>query len=322
MEGYQLNEMLALEGTKIEGLDAPIQELAKVAVHLWHRIQRAPFAGILGQSGAVNVQGEEVQKLDEVANERIKSALQKLGSVAALASEEEADPVVFAENGRWLVCVDPLDGSSNIDVNVPIGTIFSIYERRRKGPVSHNEFLRPGREQVAAGYFMYGAALTLMISWGHGTHILTYDPVKGDFICHSAGAHIPPRGKIYSVNEGNAAHMPESIQRYLQHCKHSHTLIGKPYALRYIGSLIGDFHRNFLKGGIFLYPPTSPAPHGKLRLLYEGNPMAFLITQGGGMAIDGTRATLDIQPEHIHQRTPLYIGSAEMVSELLQFIQS
>ncbi len=322
MKGKSLRDIVASEGTKVEGLAPVMEALSGAAVELWHRIQRAPFADILGRAGNVNVQGEEVQKLDEIANEHVKDVLRRTGMVAAVASEEDERPTPFDADAPLLVSIDPLDGSSNIDVNVPIGTIFSVMLRERRGPVDESEFLRAGTAVAAAGYFMYGAALSLMVSWGDGTHIFTYDPARGDFICHAPHATIPPRGKIYSVNEGNAAAMPSSIQRYLSHCKSSHTLAGKPYSLRYIGSLIGDFHRNFLKGGIFLYPPTASAPQGKLRLLYECIPMAFLATQGGGSATDGERPILEIAPERIHQRTPLYVGSREMVDELQQFINA
>ncbi len=320
MKGQDLHALLAEDVAKVEGLFSVIETLAGTAVELWHKIQRAPFADILGSAQHTNVQGEEVQKLDELANDRMKERLGALPAVAAVASEEDETAVLFHSNGTLLVCMDPLDGSSNIDVNIPIGTIFSIRPRRQEGPVSETEFLRPGSEQLAAGYFMYGAALTLMVTVGNGTHILTYDPDAGRFIAHAVNARIPEKGKIYSVNEGNALQMPEGVQRYLQHCKSSETLTGKPYSLRYIGSLIGDFHRNFLKGGLFLYPPTASAPQGKLRLLYECAPMAMLAEQAGGKAWTGSGRVLDAMPEHIHQRVPFYVGSARMMDELKTFI--
>ncbi len=319
MKGQDLHSLLANDAAKVEGLLPVIETLAETAVMLWQKIQRAPFADILGSAGQTNVQGEEVQKLDELANTVIKEKLSALPAVAAMASEEDDEPTVFRESESLLVCVDPLDGSSNIDVNIPIGTIFSVRLRPQGSAVTAAAFLRPGTEQVAAGYFMYGAALTLMVTVGKGTHILTYDPDAGRFIAHAVRARIPEKGKIYSVNEGNSPQMPPAVRRYLRHCKSKETLAGKPYSLRYIGSLIGDFHRNFLKGGIFLYPPTESAPSGKLRLLYECAPMAFLAEQAGGAAWTGSRRVLEVRPEHIHQRVPFYTGSARMMEELKTF---
>ena len=272
---------------------------------------------ILGAMGNENVQGEQQQKLDVVANELFMNAMKGQGEVAGVASEEDEHYVVFeterARQGKYIVTMDPLDGSSNIDVNVSIGTIFSIYRRVSTGEhLMPEDFLQPGTAQVAAGYVIYGSSTMLVYTTGHGVNGFTLDPSIGTFCLSHPDMRTPEQGKIYSVNEGNYNDFSEGVRAYIDACKE------RRYSARYIGSLVADFHRNLLKGGIYFYPGTTKAPNGKLRLLYEGNPLAFLVEQAGGLASDGARRILEIQPEELHQRCPLFIGSKAMVEEVVK----
>ncbi|MCB0795838.1 MAG: class 1 fructose-bisphosphatase [Flavobacteriales bacterium] len=268
---------------------------------------------ILGAMGSENVQGEQQQKLDVVANELFMNAMKGQGEVAGVASEEDEHYVVFetdrAKQGNYIVTMDPLDGSSNIDVNVSIGTIFSIYRRVSTGALKPEDFLQPGTAQVAAGYVVYGSSTMLVYTTGHGVNGFTLDPSIGTFCLSHPDMRTPEQGKIFSVNEGNYNDFSEGVRTYIDACKE------RRYSARYIGSLVADFHRNLLKGGIYIYPGTTKAPQGKLRLLYEGNPLAFIAEQAGGMATDGSQRILEIQPEQLHQRCPLFIGSKAMVEE-------
>lgn len=280
-------------------------------------VNKAGLADILGALGSENVQGESQQKLDVLANDIFLKYFASGGEVAGVASEEMDDFVVFKNprslEGKYVVLFDPLDGSSNIDVNVSIGTIFSVY-RRITLPgqeVELRDFMQAGRRQVAAGYVIYGSSTMLVYTTGNGVNGFTLDPSIGEFCLSHAGIKIPIQGKIYSVNEGNIEDFAEPVKKYIQHCRK------RRYSARYIGSLVADFHRNLLKGGIYLYPATTQAPAGKLRLLYECNPMAFLVEQAGGKASDGHTDTLDIAPDKLHQRCPFYVGSAEMVEEAI-----
>lgn len=287
-------------------------------------VNKAGLADIIGANGTTNVQGEHQQKLDAYANERFKAALMARGEVCGLASEEEDQFVAFDgernRNGKYVVLIDPLDGSSNIDVNVSIGTIFSIYKRLspRGAPVELRDFLQPGRAQVAAGYVIYGSSTMLVYTTGAGVHGFTYDPSLGVFALSHANIRTPHQGSIYSINEGNYHRFPQGIKDYIKHCEAEQPSEGRPYTARYIGSLVADFHRNLIKGGIYLYPPTAKDPKGKLRLLYEANPLAMLVEQAGGRASDGNQRILDITPYELHQRVPLYIGSSAMVAEVEQ----
>ena len=280
---------------------------------------------ILGDFGRDNVQGEAQKKLDVFAHETLKNAFQARDNVAGFASEEEEDFTAFTDpknlNAKYVILTDPLDGSSNIDVNVAVGTIFSIYRRVSPvgTPVTLADFLQPGRRQVAAGYIVYGSSTMLVYSTGHGVNGFTYDPSLGIFCLSHENMKIPADGTIYSVNEGQYLRFPDGVKRYIKYCQADDPATKRPYTSRYIGSLVSDFHRNLLKGGIYMYPSGSNYPQGKLRLNYEANPMAFLIEQAGGVATDGSRPILDIQPEALHQRTPLYIGSRHMVDKLLSF---
>ncbi|MBK8503789.1 MAG: class 1 fructose-bisphosphatase [Saprospiraceae bacterium] len=277
---------------------------------------------ILGSIGEVNIQGEDQKKLDVYANELFVNALKARNQVCGIASEEEEKTIIFENeegvNGKYIVLIDPIDGSSNIDVNVSIGTIFAIYRRLSPlgAPATLNDFLQPGRNQVAAGYVIYGSSTMLVFSSGNGVNGFTYDPSVGVFYLSHPNMCIPKSGNIYSINEGNYAFFSEPVKSYLDYCKREDNTSHRPYSGRYIGSMIADLHRTFLKGGIYMYPDSSIALHGKLRLLYECNPMAFLIEQAGGLASNGRQAILDIRPTEIHQRTPFYGGSEEMVTKL------
>ncbi|WP_439214079.1 class 1 fructose-bisphosphatase [Duffyella gerundensis] len=298
----------------------------KLGAKIIHRdINKAGLVDILGASGVENVQGEQQMKLDLFANEKLKAALKARGIVAGIASEEEDEFVIFegAENGKYVVLMDPLDGSSNIDVNVSVGTIFSIYRRITPPgtPVKEEDFMQPGSQQVAAGYVVYGSSTMLVYTTGCGVHAFTYDPSLGVFCLSAERMTYPPEGYTYSINEGNYIRFPQGVKKYLKFCQEEDAVSHRPYTSRYIGSLVADFHRNLLKGGIYLYPSTASHPQGKLRLLYECNPMAFLAEQAGGKASDGARRILDLQPETLHQRCPFFVGNTSMVDDIERFIR-
>jgi fructose-1,6-bisphosphatase I len=278
------------------------------------QVRRAGLVNVLGSAGSRNIQGETVQKLDLVANQALLHCLGSRGNVAVMASEEDDEPTVMprdAEHGKYVVIFDPLDGSSNIDVNVSVGTIFSILRREPGLRDPMIDVLQPGQRQLAAGYVVYGSSTMLVYTTGNGVYGFTLDPSIGAYILSHERITMPPHGSLYSVNEANSDSFPEPYRRFLAHLRSGET--GRTYSSRYIGSLVADFHRTLLKGGIFLYPPTRPYPKGKLRLMYEANPIAFLAEQAGGAATDGGQRILDVQPTSLHQRTPLLVGSrAEM----------
>lgn len=289
-------------------------------------INKAGLANILGAAGDENVQGEEQQKLDVLANELFISTLKSRGEICGLGSEEMEDYLEFDEpmhrDAKYVVLIDPLDGSSNIDVNVSVGTIFSIYRRvSPAGPVKLEDFLQPGNKQVAAGYLVYGTSTMLVYTTGNGVNGFTFDPGIGSFFLSHPRMTVKENGKIYSINEGNYIHMPEGVKQYIKWCQELDEATGRPLTSRYIGSLVADFHRNLLKGGIYIYPTGTKAPKGKLRLLYECNPMAFLIEQAGGKASDGYTRILDIDPSELHQRVPFFCGSKKMVEKAEGFMQ-
>jgi fructose-1,6-bisphosphatase I len=274
------------------------------------KIRQAGLLDVLGSAGDTNVQGETQQKLDVYANKALLHCLSSRDSVAMLISEENEEPVKFdrePESGKYIVVFDPLDGSSNIDVNVSVGTIFSIYRR----PEPHGDLdggcLQPGSKQVAAGYVVYGSSTILVYTAGNGVFGFTLDPAIGAYILSHDNLQMPRQGTYYAVNEGQAHTFPEEYRRYLDKLRSGR--LGRDYGSRYVGSLVADFHRTMLKGGVFLYPPTKTYPNGKLRLLYEANPLAFIAEQAGGMATNGRERILDIQPKNIHQRTALILGS-------------
>lgn len=285
-------------------------------------INKAGLVDIIGTTGVENVQGEVQQKMDLYANDVFKSALEARGEVCGVASEEEDEFISFDSercvNSKYIVLMDPLDGSSNIDVNVSIGTIFSVYQRVSPlgQPVVLEDFLQPGIRQVAAGYVIYGSSTMLVYTTGNGVHGFTCDPSLGVFYLSHEKMKIPQNGNIYSINEGNYLKFPDGVKKYLKYCQEIDSASNRPYTSRYIGSLVSDFHRNLLKGGIYIYPSTASAPEGKLRLLYECNPMAFLIEQAGGKASDGFNRIMTIEPNELHQRIPFFCGSNNMVDDV------
>ena len=290
-------------------------------------VNKAGLVDILGEHGTTNIQGENVKKLDVYANEQFIFALGSGGETGAIASEENDDVVPIttevSRNAKYIVCVDPLDGSSNIDANVSIGTIFSIYRRiDLDKPLTKTDFFQQGTAQVAAGYVVYGSSTMLVYTTQHGVNGFTLDPSIGEFCLSHPDMKCPDTGTIYSINEGNYAQFPEGVKRYIKYCQVEDDATSRPYSSRYIGSLVADFHRNLLKGGIFLYPSTAKSPKGKLRLLYECNPLAFIIEQAGGKASDGQHRILELTPTSLHQRTPLFIGSARMVTKAEEFMRT
>lgn len=284
-------------------------------------VSKAGLVDILGEMGETNVQGEEVKKLDVFANEQFISALSNGGEVCAIASEENEEIILInnnvSKNAKYVVCIDPLDGSSNIDVNVSIGTIFSIYRRVSplSGPGQVEDFMQKGTEQVAAGYIIYGSSTMLVYTTGRGVNGFTLDPSIGEFCLSHPNMKAPLEGEIYSINQGNFVHFPVGVKEYIKYCQELDKSSNRPYTLRYIGSLVADFHRNLIKGGVYIYPPTFKSPNGKLRLLYECNPLALIVEQAGGKATDGKNRILEIEPTDIHQRVPLFIGSKGMVEK-------
>ncbi len=292
------------------------------------KINKAGLVDILGESGNVNIQGEDQKLLDVFADEQFVGALKASSECCAIATEENNEMIVFdqdlSEDGTYVVSLDPLDGSSNIDVNVSIGTIFSIYRRvTKKGhKPTIQDFLQKGRNQVAAGYIIYGSSTMLVYSTGKGVNGFTLDPSIGEFCLSHKDICTPEEGRLYSINEGNYLHFPDGVKKFIKYCQVIDSDTNRPYISRYIGSLVADFHRNLLKGGIYLYPPTNANPNGKIRLLYECNPIAFLAEQAGGKASNGYKRVLDIEPETLHQRMPFYTGSSRMVEKVEEFLES
>ena len=306
-----------------------LQSIGLAAKMVSREVRRAGLVDILGKTGATNVQGEEVQKLDAYANRLVMEMLRRAGQVCAMASEEEEDFVALPpteSRGKYIVCFDPLDGSSNIDANVSIGTIFGIWRvwhrDRFEKEMTVDEILQPGRQLVGAGYVVYGSSTVFVYSTGRGVHGFTLDPSIGEFLLSHRDIRIPERGKIYSVNEGNTEKWAPAVQRYVAHLKGHENARGAPYSARYIGSLVADFHRNLLYGGIFMYPADRKNPRGKLRLMFEASPLAWLCEQAGGAASTGEERVLDVVPESLHQRVPLFIGSRLDVEEVVRFLNA
>lgn len=290
-----------------------------------HEVNKAGLVDIIGSAGDTNIQGENQQKLDVLANEKFIQTLKNREIVCGIASEEEDDFISInsfdnQHKNKYIVLIDPLDGSSNIDVNVSVGTIFSIYRRVTPvgTPVTLEDFLQPGRNQIAAGYIIYGTSTMLVYTTGDGVNGFTLNPALGTFYLSHPNMQFPETGKIYSVNEGNYIHFPQGVKDYIKYCQMEEG--DRPYTSRYIGSLVSDFHRNMIKGGIYMYPKSSKAQNGKLRLLYECNPMAFLAEQANGKASDGFRPILDIQPTELHERVPFFCGSKKMVEKAEEFM--
>ena len=291
-----------------------------------HEVNKAGLVDIIGTVGDTNIQGEDQQKLDVYANDTFIKTLTKRNIVCGIASEEEDDFIAINsqdENhqNKYIVLIDPLDGSSNIDVNVSVGTIFSIYRRVTPvgTPVTLDDFLQKGNQQVAAGYVVYGTSTMLVYTTGHGVNGFTLNPAIGTFYLSHPNMQFPENGRIYSVNEGNYIHFPKGIKDYIKYCQMEEG--DRPYTSRYIGSLVSDFHRNMIKGGIYIYPKSSQNAKGKLRLLYECNPMAFLAEQANGKASDGFTRILDIEPTELHERVPFICGSRDMVEKAEEFMR-
>ena len=299
----------------------------KIASKIVNReVNKAGIADILGKAGNENVQGEEQMKLDVFANDIFIDALSHREIVCGIASEENEDFIEIKGNennahmNNYVVLIDPLDGSSNVDVNVSVGTIFSIYRRVTPAgtPVKMEDFLQKGVNQVAAGYVIYGSSTMLVYTTGNGVNGFTLDPSVGTYFLSHPNMIYPKTGKIYSINEGNYAKFPQGVKEYIKYCQEEED--NRPYTSRYIGSLVADFHRNMIKGGIYIYPSYAHAPNGKLRLLYECNPMAFLAEQAGAKATNGFQRILEIEPTSLHQRVPFFCGSLEMVEKAEEFM--
>ena len=302
-----------------------LNQIGLAAKLITSRVRRAGLANVLGYTGQTNVQGERVQKLDDEANATLIHALERRGTCAAIASEEleEIQILPHGPRAKYVVMFDPLDGSSNIDVNISIGTIFGVMQRIEGVEVGNDDFLKPGTELLAAGYVLYGSSTMLVISTGkeRGVHGFTYDPTCGEFFLSHENIRVPERGNSYSINEGNASKWTDSVRRWNEWIKEPDKDGGRPYGLRYVGSLVADAHRTLLRGGIFAYPGDKGSPGGKLRLLYEANPFSFIFEAAGGMGTTGTDRILDIVPTKLHQRTPLVLGSVKDVEDFAAFMR-
>lgn len=291
-----------------------------------HKVKKAGLTDITGGVGSTNVQGEQQQKLDVLANEIFIQTLINREIVCGICSEENEEFICVEgldgeHNNKYVVLMDPLDGSSNIDVNISVGTIFSIYRRISPvgTPVTQEDFLQKGVNQVAAGYVLYGTSTMFVYTTGRGVNGFTLNPAIGSFYLSHPNLRCPEEGNLYSVNEGNYVHFPQGVKDYIKYCQREEE--DRPYTSRYIGSLVSDCHRNMIRGGVYFYPPTSKSPNGKLRLLYECNPMAFIMEQAGGMATDGKTRIMELDPKELHQRVPFYCGSKNMVSKIMEFLK-
>jgi fructose-1,6-bisphosphatase I len=319
----QLREFPQATG-ELSGL---LRDIGLAAKRINVEVNKAGLVDILGDAGEINVQGEDVKKLDVFANDQLTAVLHHGISCAGIASEEIDDFAAFddevSKKSKYVCMFDPLDGSGNIDVNVSIGTIFSVYRRvSSKGTVAtRDDFLQSGANQVAAGYIIYGSSTMLVYATRRGVNGFTLDPSIGEFCLSHPNIKCPEDGRIYSVNHGSFFQYDPNVKRYIDACQKKTRLNGGPYTQRYIGSMVADVHRNLIKGGIFMYPGTQDRPKGKLRLLYECNPFAFIIEVAGGKATDGTQRILDIKPFELHQRTPFFIGSRNMMEELEGYLR-
>jgi len=298
-----------------------MNDIATAAKIVNREINAAGLVDILGAVGTTNIQGEGQKKLDVFANEMFITMLKGGGECCAIASEENENVISFKDDfsnlGKYVIAIDPLDGSNNIDANVSIGTIFSIYHRTSEiGEVTENDLLQPGVNQVVAGYIIYGSSTMLVYTTGKGVNGFTLDPSVGIFCLSHPNMRYPCNANIYSINEGNYVFFPDGVKKYIKYVQEEDIETNRPYTSRYIGSMVADFHRNLIKGGIFLYPGTKKTPHGKLRLLYECNPMAFLAEQAGGKASDGFNRIMELQPTTLHQRTPIIVGPQKMVEKV------
>lgn len=302
-----------------------LRDLTLAVKVIWREVSKAGLVDILGNVGRENISGDEVKKLDVFADETIYKAMDHGGHLCVMASEENEDVLHIPDQyptGKYVLLYDPLDGSSNIDANINIGTIFSIYRRvTPSGKGTLQDCLQPGYKQVAAGYVIYGSSTMLVYTTGDGVHGFTLDPGIGEFLLSHENIRIPKKGKIYSVNVGNYAKWDEGMKKYIHYLHDEDKATSRPYSLRYIGSMVADIHRTLLYGGIFMYPGDKKNPDGKLRLMYEANPTSFIIEQAGGRASNGRSRILDMQPTSLHQHTPLFVGSVEDVCKAEEFLQ-
>ena len=321
LDEFTLREMRAFPKATGE-LAGLLRDIGLAAKRVNVEVNKAGLVDILGDTGDINVQGEEVKKLDEFANDQFTGVLQHGISCAGIASEELDDVVIFndqiSRGSKYICMYDPLDGSSNIDVNVSIGTIFSVYRRVTQigTQVTKEDFLQAGNRQVAAGYIIYGSSTILVYATKRGVNGFTLDQSIGEFCLSHPDIKCPENGKMYSVNHGNYYGFRDEVKKYIEICQRKNKTNGGPYTQRYIGSMVSDVHRNLIRGGIFLYPGTKEKPNGKLRLLYECNPLAYILEVAGGKATDGNQRILDKVPTELHQRTPFFIGSLKMMEEL------
>jgi len=309
-------------------LSGLLRDIALACKLINEQVRKAGLVDILGKHGATNVQGEEQMKLDIFANEIMIHSLKNSAECAGIASEENDDHLSYEDtyslNSKYVVLFDPLDGSSNIDVNASIGTIFAIYRRISEigKPVTREDFLQPGNRLMAAGYVIYGSSTMMVYATKIGVNGFTLEPSIGEFCLSHPNMKCPEKGKIYSINQGNSAKYADGLKSFLDYCMEINKEEGRPYSHRYIGSMVGDMHRTLIKGGIFIYPSDKSTPKGKLRLQYECNPMAFLMEAAGGKAEHGNGRILDITPTELHQRTPIYIGSKQMVNKVMEFLNT
>lgn len=300
-----------------------LRDIGLAAKIISREVNKAGITNILGNDGSTNVHGESVKRLDLFADDQLISSLER-SMITCMVISEENDGIVrlSSQGGKYIVYLDPLDGSSNIDVNVSIGSIFSIYmrEARFDPTVKEDDALQPGTRQVAAGYVLYGSSTTLAYTTGLGVSLFTLDPSIGEFILMERKVQIPDHGAIYSINEGSYNSWEEGLKQYIKYCQEEDSDTFRPYSARYIGSMVADIHRTLIKGGIFIYPHSKKYPNGKLRLMYECNPLSFIIEQAGGMASNGEKRIMEIQPTAIHERTPIYVGSKRNVEKVLDFL--
>ncbi len=322
-----LEEFIIRSQNRFEGATGELSQLLRdiglAAKIVSREVNKAGITNLLGRHGSRNVHGESVKKLDIFADEQIMSALARSGIVSLMISEESNELIrLESSTGKYIVFFDPLDGSSNIDVNVSVGTIFSIYMRKsaREEPAGESDALQPGDKQAAAGYVLYGSSTMLVYTTGMGVSSFTLDPTIGEFMLSDDDIRIPDFHPQYSINEGNSSGWPDGVRSYIDYIKKVDPETKRPYSLRYIGSMVSDLHRTLLLGGIFLYPPNVTNPEGKLRLMYECNPMGYIIEQAGGLALDGRGRILEIMPETIHQTAPAYMGSRKNVEKLMEFM--
>lgn len=331
---YKANRLITLEEYIIQSqnrfpgatgeLSQLLRDIGLAAKIISREVNKAGITNLLGLDGSENVHGESVKKLDRFADDQLISALDR-SMITCMVISEENDGIVRlnSDGGKYIVYLDPLDGSSNIDVNVSIGSIFSIYMRNPdlKRDLSEKDALQPGTDQVAAGYVLYGSSTILSYTTGLGVTTFTLDPGIGEFILAFDDYKLPEHGSVYSINEGSYNSWDEGLKRYIKYCQQEDRETQRPYKARYIGSMVADIHRTLVKGGIFIYPASKKYPMGKLRLMYECNPLSFIIEQAGGMAIDGEKRILDIHPNSIHQRSPIYVGSRKNVEKVKSFLR-